>query len=275
MPFTPSHAVVALPFVRTPLVPAAVAIGAMTPDLPLFLRGMVPHYGMTHDLAWLPLTGVLALALLLVWRCLLRPAAAEFAPRWVAERLPSEWDGGAATGWRQTFAGGVGAIVLLMVSLGLGVLSHILWDLFTHEGRTGVELFPALEDQWGPLAGVKWLQHGSSLAGLVTLAVWLTVWLRRRLPRAVMQVLPAAARVLWWASLPAALVGATGVALLAWGPFDADFTPTHLVYAVLPQTCAAWGVGSVALSLVLQWRRRRTLPRKHAESGVRHARDVG
>ena len=33
MPFTPSHAVVALPFIRSPLVPAAIAVGAMTPDL--------------------------------------------------------------------------------------------------------------------------------------------------------------------------------------------------------------------------------------------------
>ena len=74
MPFTPSHAVVALPFLRTPLVPAAIAVGAMSPDLPLFLRGMPLHYGMTHSLVWLPLTIADALVLLLVWRCLLRPA---------------------------------------------------------------------------------------------------------------------------------------------------------------------------------------------------------
>ena len=54
MPFTPSHAVVALPFLRTPLVSAAIAVGAMAPDLPLFLRGMPLHYGLTHSLAWLP-----------------------------------------------------------------------------------------------------------------------------------------------------------------------------------------------------------------------------
>ncbi len=48
MPFTPSHAVVALPFVRTPLLPAAIAIGAMTPDLPLFLRGTPLSYQATH-----------------------------------------------------------------------------------------------------------------------------------------------------------------------------------------------------------------------------------
>ena len=56
MPFTPSHAVVALPFVRTPLVPAAIAIGAMTPDLPLFVRALPLDYGVTHSLGWLPAT---------------------------------------------------------------------------------------------------------------------------------------------------------------------------------------------------------------------------
>ncbi|WP_262927685.1 DUF4184 family protein [Microbacterium sp. NIBRBAC000506063] len=48
MPFTPSHAVVALPFVRTPLLPAAIAVGAMAPDLPLFLRGTPLTYQVTH-----------------------------------------------------------------------------------------------------------------------------------------------------------------------------------------------------------------------------------
>ena len=92
MPFTPSHAVVALPFLRTPLVPAAIAVGAMAPDLPLFVRGLPLHYGLTHSLVWLPLTIVVALVLLLVWRCVLRPAVRELSP-------------GAA---RRTPAGGVG-----------------------------------------------------------------------------------------------------------------------------------------------------------------------
>ena len=95
MPFTPSHAVVALPFVRTPLVPAAIAVGSMAPDLPLFVRGLPLHYGRTHDLSWLPATLLLALALLLVWRCVLRPASRELSPTWLARRLPRDWDRGA------------------------------------------------------------------------------------------------------------------------------------------------------------------------------------
>ena len=104
MPFTPSHAVVALPFVRTPLVPAAIAVGAMAPDLPLFVRGLPLSYGLTHSFAWLPVTIVLALVLLLVWRGVLRPAVRELSPTWLACRLPAEWDAGAAASLRETFA---------------------------------------------------------------------------------------------------------------------------------------------------------------------------
>src|SRR6188474_3890687 len=104
MPFTASHAVVALPFIRTPLIPAAIAVGSMAPDLPLFVRGLPLHYGRTHDLAWLSATLVLALALLLVWRCVLRPASRELSPTWLASRLPRGWDRGAAGALRDTLA---------------------------------------------------------------------------------------------------------------------------------------------------------------------------
>ena len=166
MPFTPSHAVIALPFVRTPLVPAAIAVGAMTPDLPLFVRILPLHYGRTHAFEWLPVTVLLALLLLLVWRCVLRPAVRELSPTWLAMRLPGEWDRGTTAALRETFAGAPAAtaswrsILLLVASLVIGVVSHIVWDLFTHEGRWGVAAFPALGEEWGPLPVYKWLQHG-------------------------------------------------------------------------------------------------------------------
>ncbi len=158
MPFTPSHAVVALPFVRTRLVPAAIAVGAMTPDLPLFVRGMWPGYGLTHDFAWLPVTVAVAFVLLLIWRCVLRPATRELLPRPVAQRLPVEWDTGARAALRESIGGGLPGILWLVVSLALGVASHIAWDLFTHEGRVGEQLLPALAGAVGPFTGAKWLQ---------------------------------------------------------------------------------------------------------------------
>ena len=271
MPFTPSHAVVALPFIRTPLVPAAIAIGAMAPDLPLFVRGLPLHYGRTHDLGWLPATVLLALVLLLVWRAVLRPAVRELTPAWLGSRLPGEWDRGAIGAVRDTLAISAvrergehqrwrvswGGMLLLLVSLLLGVVSHIVWDLFTHEGRWGVSLLPVLDQQWGPLLGYKWLQHGSSLLGLAIIGVWAIVWLARRdAASPVTRVLPDAVRWAWWLSLPAVLVAAWLLGLAALGPLDAEFTVAHLAYRVLPPACALWGAATVVLCVVVQVSRR-------------------
>ena len=262
MPFTPSHAVVALPFLRTPLVPAALAVGAMSPDLPLFVRVGLPSYGITHDPAAIGLTVSLALGLLLVWRCVLRPAARELAPSWVACRLPQGWDGTAGDALRETFGVERGrvrvrSVGLLMLSLGLGILSHIAWDAFTHEGRAGVAVIPALAAQWGPLLGVKWLQHGSSLIGLVILAGWAVRRLIRAETSPIARVLPTWVRVAWLTALPLALVVAWGSGLAMYGPLDAGFTIAHLAYRVLPPACAVWAAMTLALAIAAQWLRSR------------------
>lgn len=250
MPFTLSHAVVALPFVRTPLVPAAIAVGAMTPDLPLFLRGLGPSYAVTHDLSWLPATVVVALVLLVVWRCILRPAARELSPSGVAARLPAQWDGGARSGLRETFPSWHG-VVALAVSLAIGVISHVLWDLFTHEGRGGVQALPILDEQWGPFTGFKWLQHASSILGLLTLAIWAGLWLRRQQVLAPQRLFPTWVRCAWWMSLPITLLVAGIGGYLIRGPFTQEWTVPHLAYLVLPPACGIWGAGTVVLAIAI------------------------
>lgn len=275
MPFTPSHAVVALPFLRTPLIPAAIAVGAMAPDLPLFVRGMLPSYARTHDFAWLPVTTLVALALLLLWRCVLRPVSRELAPRVLGERLPGEWDQGAAATLRTTFGipapgsespntreRGVSRFattLLLLISLALGVATHIVWDLFTHEGRAGAELFPVLAEFWGPLAGYKWLQHASSVAGLLILAIWAALWFHKQPCIQRKRALPQWVRVCWWLSLPVLLVGAWVWGMLVFGPFTEEWTVQHLAYRVLPPASAIFGCITFALCLGIQHARRRFL----------------
>ncbi|WP_159499489.1 DUF4184 family protein [Microbacterium sp. 18062] len=257
MPFTPSHAIVALPFLRTRLVAAAIAVGAMTPDLPLFVRGTPLSYVGTHDLRWLPATIVLALGLLLVWRCVLRPAVRELSPRALAARLPVSWDARAAAGWRETLLGGWRSAALLVASLAIGVASHVLWDAFAHEGRLGTELVPLLDERWGPLVGYKWVQHGSSAIGLAVLAIWALLWVRGRGAVPVRRVLPDTVRLAWWLSLPLALALAWIVGLAAYGPLTDGFTVAHLAYRALPPACAAWGVLTLMLSVATQVARAR------------------
>jgi len=253
MPFTPSHAVVALPFVRTPLVPAAIAIGAMTPDLPLFLRGIGLSYGSTHQAANVVWTMLIAFVLLLVWRVVLRPALVALAPDPLAARLPEDWR---ATGPSAALAVVIprrrfGDVVLLAMSLLIGVLSHFVWDLFTHEGRWGVETFPVLQQAWGPLLGYKWLQHGSSAIGLLIIAVCALVWLGRRdaVPHA--RPLPVWLRWVWYATLPAFLIAAWLLGLAVYGPLTESFTPQHLAYRTLPAASGLWGAMTVLLCVVI------------------------
>lgn len=269
MPFTPAHAVVAVPFVRTPLLPAAIAIGAMTPDLPLFVVGTPLTYQVTHTNV--VVSALVALALTAGWYALLRPAVRELSPAWLAARLPAEWDAVGGQAWdavRQPRPGArapvwrSGAVfpVLVAASLVMGVVSHIAWDAFTHEGRWGMRVFPALAEQWGALPGYKWLQYGSGVVGLTVLAVFALLWLRQREALPPVRTTPAWVRRAWWVSLPVLLVGAWVVGLTIFGPLDADFTVRHLAYRVLPPACAVWGALTFALCVVLLVRRVRRAP---------------
>lgn len=258
MPFTPSHAVLALAVVRTPLIPAAVAVGAMAPDLPLFVRGLGISYAQTH--AYPAMTVVIAAGLLLVWWLALRPAVRELSPRWLAGRLPVAWDARGGEALRTVRRGSVlVTIALVMASLTLGVLSHIAWDAFTHEGRWGVGLIPVLAERWGPLHGYRWFQYASSVLGLVGLGLAAVVWLRRRRAAAVRRAVPDAVRVGWWLSLPVALIMATVVGLVQYGPLTAEWTAQHLAYRVLPPACALWAAATLALCVAVQFARRRAV----------------
>lgn len=266
MPFTPSHAIVALPFVRTPLLPAAIAVGAMTPDLPLFVRFTPVTYQLTHTNV--PLSMLLALVLLVLWYGILRPTVRELSPTWLARRLPPEWDAMGAAAWRHVRAprrgsradvwrSGAVFPVLVALSLFIGVVSHIVWDAFTHEGRWGLQVLPTLQGQWGPLLGFKWLQYGSTALGLAVLAVFAAVWLPRRPVSQPVRMLPPVVRAVWWLSLPVILAAAWLIGLAVLGPIEGTFTAAHLSYRVLPPACAVWGAGSLALCVALLVTRRR------------------
>lgn len=263
MPITPSHAVVALAFLRTPLPPAAIAVGAMAPDLPLFVPATPLSYAITHSFAWVLLTAAVALSLLLIWRMLLRPAARELSPLWLATRLPREWDATATAGARETFsrrgqpASSWGGAALLGLALVIGVASHIAWDLFTHQGRWGVTVFPAIGQRWGPLPGYSWLQHGSSVVGFTVLIVCAVWWLRRADAVASgPRLLPSWVRWGWWLSLPIALATGWAVGIATLGPLTPEFTVAHLAYRVLPAACAVWAAITLGLCVAVQLRAR-------------------
>ncbi|RSN67013.1 MULTISPECIES: DUF4184 family protein [Actinomadura] len=167
MPFTLSHPAAVLPLARGPLVPSALVIGSMAPDIPYFffameLRGAThrAHGVVTVDL----LIGLAAFAVFhLVWK---RPLAA-LAPAAVRRRLPM--DAPVRWGWA-------------VPSLVLGAATHVFWDAFTHLNWSFAGELPWLTRSFGGMAVYVWLQYVSGAAGLAIVLLWLARWLRTAPP---------------------------------------------------------------------------------------------
>jgi hypothetical protein len=213
MPFTPSHAIVALPFARTAIPAGAVAVGAMAPDLPLFFP-WVTSYGSTHGFPSLLYTSLpIALALYAIWRLAIRPAASGLLlPEALRARMPWAWD--RPTRPEHPVRGSA----LVVLATLIGIATHVFWDLFTHPGRLGSVWIPALAEQWGPFDGTTWLQHGFSLLGLAGVAIWAVLAFRkagvvhRTDSRAVVAV-----RIGAWVAAGVVRVGSFGVGILRAG----------------------------------------------------------
>jgi len=245
MPFTASHAAIVLPFLRTPLLPAALVIGSMAPDLPYFVP-FDTHRDLTHTLLGVVTIDLgIGLVVLALWWSLLRAPVLDLAPTWLSERMPQR----TPRTNKVAFAG------LVVASLVIGSLTHIVWDSFTHPGEV-VDAIPLLNTQVGPLVLHKWLQHTSSLVGLAAIAVWTAAWLRRTRRVPGQRTVGTRARYAAWG-----LVGATFVvaALITWAIGIAE--PLHPFDPGLVFRVARVSIGAMlaaALVAIAGWYLRRS-----------------
>lgn len=173
MPFTLAHGAAALPFRRTRLIPSAVLIGTFAPDFEYFLMlAPVGRFGHTL-LGALVLTLPLSFAVLWLFQKFVKRPVIALLPDSIEKRLAS---------YREDFRfGGVRRFSLIILSLMVGIATHILWDSFTH-GETWLFYHWALlrEPVYLPVLGVRplvrALQHISTVVGTGLLAVWCIRW---------------------------------------------------------------------------------------------------
>ncbi|GAA3131821.1 DUF4184 family protein [Streptosporangium carneum] len=178
MPFTPSHVAAVLPLIssarlRRILDPWALALGAMTPDLPIFFS-FLPDYTIWHSLQGILTIDPFAVVVMFVlFHGLLRDPliallpqslvgrAASLAPKWQGlRRLPA------------VIAGGV-----------VGAATHKLWDSFTHSYGQRVWGWEWLsEPAIGPLPTFRVLQYLSTVVGLAVVLWWTWCGLSRMEP---------------------------------------------------------------------------------------------
>ncbi len=175
MPFTLSHPAAVLPLLRGPFVPAALVAGSLAPDVPYFSplprsadSWYEPFVNATTTHTW---PGTLTVAV---------PTAAVLLALWWLVRSPLE----DLVGHRAVRAGSPppvpshGAItatgvIWVLVSLAIGVLTHVLWDSFTHGDGFVVERVALLrEPVLGSLELGRVLQHLSTVLGGAALLVW-------------------------------------------------------------------------------------------------------
>ena len=202
MPFTPVHALVALPFAGRPWSAlssegrtwalTAVTVGAMTPDLPLFVDVLWPgaHVGSSYSHRWplFPVVLLVSLAVTALWVRRVRPPFLAALPRrrsgagQPAEPVP-EGQGVAGSPPRARARGRRFAETLVVIGAAmLGILSHLLWDDFTHRRGTAVQTWSVLRESLFDRPVYSYLQHGSSALGVLVLLAVAYGWYRRALP---------------------------------------------------------------------------------------------
>ncbi|MEV0387826.1 DUF4184 family protein [Nonomuraea sp. NPDC050643] len=250
MPFTPGHVAAVIPLISSPRLrrfadPWALALGAMVPDLPIFLP-FLPDYADWHS--WLGVVTIDPLAVLvllplfhLVLRdpliALLPPALAGRAALLTPERL-------------RLLPMATGAVI--------GAATHILWDSFTHS--TG----PV---EWGawlavPVFGVirlfRLLQYVSSAIGLVVVVWWGWRGLSGMAAAPVPERLRSSPR-LRWSVLAAGAAGVVAGALL-W-PLVDEPSPALGLPSVITKTGAGTVIGLclVLVSYAVVWQVRRRM----------------
>ncbi len=224
MPFTLSHAALALPVVRTSYFGVA-AIAMMAPDLPLYMQWLW-CYCVTHEYPTMFTVGIpVAFLLVLVWRMVLRPVLVEFLPDPVNERLPASWSTNWSDGWFSLWGGRganwsqrLRAIGGVLLALAVGVSAHVLWDEFTHADRWGSEVFPWLASVVFDLPVERWFQISCSVLGLALLLWVAWRYLRQTAPaQQHRRVLPGWFRPAFWIAVVAAPVGTLTYSLVRHG----------------------------------------------------------
>jgi hypothetical protein len=179
MPFTLSHPAAAIPFLRTRLVPSALVIGCMAPDFEYFLH-FAPEGGFGHTLTGAFLFD-LPWALIMLW--LFHVYAKEPLYAWLPESVRRRIRLGPAALPIRNFA----QLALVLLSILIGVATHILWDSFTHPNFWPYEHWQFLHRTvefpvYGTMEYLRVLQHGSTLFGAAAILLWFILWFRRTAP---------------------------------------------------------------------------------------------
>ena len=180
--------------------------------------------------------------LVAVWYLAVRAPVIDLLPSAIRERMAAP----DVTRYRS-----VRGIALGVLAAVVGILTHLVWDAFTHSGSSVVQAIPLLHARLGPLEVSSWLQHLSSIGGLLAIAVWARSWARRSVRVPSPSLSSPAARAWAWGGivLVFALVG-SAIELAGMRVGIDPLSPSRIFVSV---TVAGGAAGLVALLVCAAW----------------------
>ncbi|MGM1048463.1 MAG: DUF4184 family protein [Bacillota bacterium] len=169
MPLTFAHPAAVLPFSRKSryIHFSAMILGSMSPDFEYFLRGQpIGEIGHTFK-GFLIFNLPLVVVVYLIYHIFIHQTLNNHLPLFLQDSYPKKIDSSSNTL----------KVTVFCYSALLGMLTHVIWDSFTHRNGYTVMRFPALNHNinlYGfdiPL--YKFLQHGSTLFGISAIMVYM------------------------------------------------------------------------------------------------------
>jgi len=179
MPFTVSHLAAALPFRRLRLVWSAFLIGSVAPDFP-YVLATTDYRDLGHRFPGLiEFTFPAAIAALWLFHQVIKLPAVGLLPVGIQRRLQAELG--------EFKFGPPARLAAILFSLTLGIVTHVVWDAFTHAFTWPWRRWLWLQawirvPLFGRVPMYMFLQYASTIIGLIALGIWFLLWYRDTTP---------------------------------------------------------------------------------------------
>jgi hypothetical protein len=176
VPFTFSHPAAVIPLRRAGLVFSALVVGSMAPDFEYFFRlTRLGHTSHTFP-GVITFTFPVALAVLLLFHLVVKWPLISLLPRALQSRLVAPA--------RQFRWGPPSRTMVVLLSLAVGIATHLAWDGVTHYDGWAAAIWPGMGDllfsvKRHPFTTFKLLQYGGTVFGAVVMMLAAVRWYRR------------------------------------------------------------------------------------------------
>jgi len=163
MPFTVSHPAMIMPLIKQKhFNTTALILGSMAPDFEYFIH-FKPYQVYGHTMLGLLIYNLpIVIVLSILFHKLIRTSLIPNLPEWLANRLLSDQI--------QTFKLSFRSTLIFIYSALFGMLTHLIWDSFTHYSGVAVKWFGLNQMIDIGLVQVplyKLFQHGSTVIGFI------------------------------------------------------------------------------------------------------------